>query len=250
MAELKMQSKVTLITGSNGGLGCELVRHLLSQGFTKIACHYRGSAENISAVLKEFGLEEDKHLFQADLTQEDQVQSMHQAIIASLGPVSNIINLAGGSTNGMSWKISSKDYDQVLDMNLRSTFLVCREFISDLRAAGAGRIVNISSVVAFKGVIGASHYCAAKAGIAGYSIALAQELANQNICVNVIALGYFNTGLITHVPENIQDEIKAAIPLKRFGTTAEIAGLLGYLLSDAGSYMTGQVLHLNGGLYS
>lgn len=241
---------VTLITGANGGLGSEIAKHLLTLGYKNIACHYRGSPERAASVLTEFGLEHSKHLFQADLTDETQVQAMHKAISESLGPVTNIINLAGGSTNGMSWKISSSDYQEVIDMNLKSTFLVCKEFIPELRGSRLGRIVNISSVVAFKGVVGASHYCAAKAGIAGYSVAIAQELASSNITVNVIALGYFDTGLITHVPEDIQKTIIDSIPLKRFGTTEEITGLLNYLLSPAGAYMTGQVLHLNGGLYS
>jgi 3-oxoacyl-[acyl-carrier protein] reductase len=118
-----------------------------------------------------------------------------------------------------------------------------------MRAQAYGKIINFSSIVAFTGIIGSAHYSASKAGIVGLSKSLSLELANKNINVNTIALGYFDRGLINDVPENIQNEIKEKTPLKRFGTADEVSSLVNYLLSNNSNFTTGQVFHLNGGLY-
>ena len=118
-----------------------------------------------------------------------------------------------------------------------------------MRAAGGGRIVNTSSVVAFTGVAGASHYCAAKAGVVGFTKSIARELVSKHVTANVLALGYFDYGMLYTVPENLREGIREQIPARRFGTAAEIGGTLIHLLSDEGAYTNGQVLHINGGMY-
>jgi 3-oxoacyl-[acyl-carrier protein] reductase len=242
-------SDLILITGSDGGVGCKLADYLLSNGVRRIACHYHSSNDNIKAVLEKHDLDEKTHLFQAELTDEDDVKGLRLRIEAELGEVWGLINMAGGSMNAMSWKISKEDFQKVMDQNMTTTFLCSREFIPAMRKISSGRIVNISSVVAYTGIVGAAHYCAAKAAIGGWTKALALELAAKNITVNTLALGYFEYGLINHLSSEQQAGIKAKIPYQRFGTGHEVGGFIKFLLSSDGLYTTGQILHVNGGLY-
>jgi NAD(P)-dependent dehydrogenase (short-subunit alcohol dehydrogenase family) len=241
--------KTFLITGSNGGLGSGVVKYLLSKGYKKVACHYRSENNVVSSILSEFGLSANSNAFQADLCDEASVASLRKSIERSIGRVDVLVNLAGGSTNSMSWKLTKDQFMGSINDNLVSTFMVCKEFIPSMRESKGGRIINTSSVVGFTGVAGASHYCAAKAGIAGFSKALSLELANKAITVNTLALGYFDTGLIHDVPPELQETIKSTIPIKRFGRPNEVGALIEYLSGDEASYLTGQTLHLNGGLY-
>lgn len=241
--------KYTLVTGTNGGVGYEVVSHLLAAGERNLVCQYRSGKDRIEQLLTQYDLDPTTHLFQADLTSESEVKSMQAAIKTKLGAVSHVVNIAGASTNGMSWKLSFEDFQKVIADNLFSTFLVCKTFIPDMREAKYGKIVNTSSVVAFSGVAGASHYCAAKAAIVGYSKAISLELAGSSVSVNTLALGYMQFGLIDEVSSDLQEKIKAQIPMKRFGSGNEVGALVQYLLSDHANYITGQVLHLNGGLY-
>lgn len=239
---------ICLITGSNGGIGSGVAEHLIKEGWRDIALQYRSDNSTIVPILKRYDLNPEKHLFQAELTDEASVSSLNKLISERLGPVSKLVNIAGGSTNGMSWKLSLSEFRKVLDMNLTSTFLTCREFSPKMREQGFGRIINTSSVVAFSGAVGASHYGAAKAAVAGFSKALSLELVNKNITVNTLALGYFSAGLITDVPETLRTEIQSKIPAKRFGEPSEVGSLVKFILSESAGYITGQTFHLNGGL--
>ena len=213
-------------------------------------CQYRSHPDAITAVLEKHGLDAGERLLRADLTDENDVSALHRTLRERFGSVFGLVNLAGGSSNCMSWKMTRQEFQQVVDLNLMTTFLTCREFIPEMRERGCGRIVNISSVVAHTGVVGASHYCAAKAGIVGFSKSLALELAPKNIAVMVVALGYFNYGLLHTIPAEQREVIRGRIPAQQFGQAEHIGGLLSFLLSDAGAYSSGQVYHLNGGLYS
>ena len=240
---------VLLITGANGGLGSELVNYLLDAGFDNIACQYRSSSDVISKVFENHNIDYSKHCFYADLTVEEDVKKLRTSINESIGKVWGIINMARANSNFMSWKMSKNEFQRIVDSNLTSTFLVNKEFIPDLRDSSGGRIINISSIIAFSGIIGASHYVSSKAGLIGLTKSLALELSNKSITVNALALGYFDYGIIKDVPPAMLEEIKSKIPLKRLGKIEEIAGLLKYLLSSEGAYCTGQVFHINGGLY-
>jgi 3-oxoacyl-[acyl-carrier protein] reductase len=245
-----MNDGLILITGASGGVGANVTEVLLQSGWRNIACQYRTHRDEIAAILTRHSLNPAERLLQADLTQESDLAALHQTIGDRFGPVYGLVNLVGGSSNRMSWKMSRDEFQQILDLNLTTTFLTCREFIPEMRDQGRGRIVNISSVVAHTGVAGASHYCAAKAAIVGFSKSLALELAPKNIAVAVIALGYFNYGLLHTIPAGQREQIRQRIPTQEFGQAEHIAGLLSYLLSEAGAYAGGQVYHLNGGLYS
>lgn len=238
-----------LITGSNGGIGCELADYLLNQGVRNIALNYHSSCDNITKLLTKYDCDPSRHLFQAELSDETQVAAMRQQIEKRFGDVWGLLNIAGGSTNAMSWKMSVSEFKKIIDNNLTSTFLCCREFIPGMRKLEDGRIINFSSIVANTGIAGASHYCAAKAGVMGLTKSLALELAPKNITVNALVLGYFNYGLIHHLTPQLQAEVKDRIPLKRFGNSNEIGGLMKYLLSVDGKYTTGQGIHINGGQF-
>jgi len=235
-----------LITGANGGIGSGLVTYLKARGYENIVCQYHREDNKLREL---FGAEFNRHCFRADLTKESELDGLHQHVLDFFGQIYAVINLAGASTSAMSWKLPVEEFQQVMNANLLTTFLTCRKFIPELRSQGVGRIINTSSIVAHKGVAGAAHYCAAKAAITGFTKAIALELANKNITANVLALGYFNCGLIEELAEVTQEVIKNATPVKRLGRVEDIGGLVEYLLSDEGSFMTGQVHHLNGGLY-
>lgn len=240
--------KSIVITGAGGGIGHALADDLLTRGY-QVACQYRSESPDLQQVMTKHGLDFDKHCFKLDMTDEIEVNRFADKVHAQLGGIWGLVNLAGASSNAMSWKMSLDSFNQIMASNLTTTFLSCREFIPDLRLNGAGRIINTSSVVAFTGAAGAAHYCAAKAAIVGYTRALAIELAPKNITVNALALGYFETGLIHHLSPALQDDIKARTPLKRFGHVPEIGGMVHFLLSDDGAFTTGQVHHVNGGYH-
>ncbi|MCX6842140.1 MAG: SDR family NAD(P)-dependent oxidoreductase [candidate division WOR-3 bacterium] len=238
-----------LVTGAGGGIGLALVGYLLSKGIRRIVCQYRSQYQELAGLLAAHGLSPSEHCVCAELTDEAQVKNLRMQANERFGGIWGLINLAGRSSNAVSWKLSKEEFLQVISDNLLTTFLCTREFTPDFRARESGRIINVTSVVAFSGVFGAAHYAAAKAGIVGFTKAVALELANKNVTVNVLALGYFEYGLINQVPVALQDEIRARTPLKRFGKGREIGGIIEYLLSEDGGFTTGQVLHLNGGLY-
>ena len=250
MNENHYKQRPIIITGAGGGLGCKLVDELFESGYSKIICTYKSKNDALKRVF-------DKHApaffetccRQVDLTREDQVKSFHEYVSEQLGHVWGLVNLAGASSNAMSWKMSVEQFRNVIDDNLLSTFIMCREFIPDMRSQEEGRIINVSSVTAFAGAVGAAHYCAAKSGIVGLSKALALELAPKSVTVNVLGLGYYDAGLIGQIPEQGQQAIKDKTPLKRFGEPEEIFGFLDVLLSDSSAFMTGQVVHINGGYY-
>ena len=238
-------TKTILLTGAGGALGVELVKYLSDKGYI-VVCQYR----NNDAALKEaLGNRFASSCFKAELTDENEVIDLRQQVEMAFGKIWGVINLAGASSNAMSWKMSISQFKNTIDDNLTSTFLVSREFIPSMRDQLGGRIINISSVIAFTGAVGASHYCAAKAGVVGLTKALALELANKNITVNALALGYFDRGLIEQVPAAMQADVQAKTPLKRFGHVNEMGGLIHYLLGDDGAFVTGQVHHINGGLH-
>lgn len=238
-----------VLTGASGGIGVALVDYLLGGGARKLILQYRSSPDELFAVVRRNGLDPERHCFHADLSVEEDVRAFGEQIDAAFGPVWGLINLAGSTSNAVSWKLSIEDFQSVMTNNLTTTFLACREFIPGMREERGGRIINISSVVAFSGVAGASHYCAAKAGILGFTKAIARELASRDVTANVLALGYFDYGMLYTVPDDLREDIRVQIPVGRFGKAAEVGGMVSHLLSDEGAYTTGQVLHINGGLY-
>jgi len=244
-----LTDKTIVLTGAGGGIGVALTDYLLGRGITRLALQYRSKSEELFETVRRHGLNPEDHCFQADLTNENDACALGKGVKDAFGTVWGLVNLAGSTSNGMVWKLSLDEFQRVLDNNLTATFLACREFVPKMREAEGGRIINVSSVVAFSGVAGASHYCAAKAGVVGFTKAIARELVARNITVNVLGLGYFDYGMLYTVPEDLREGIRAQIPSDRFGSAAEMGSMVLHLLDADSAYTTGQVLHINGGMY-
>jgi NAD(P)-dependent dehydrogenase (short-subunit alcohol dehydrogenase family) len=238
---MEVNERVVLLTGASGGLGTAMAQHLQQRGF-RLALHYHNNRPSF---------EEDENLrcYSADLRDLVQIDTMMHQIELDFGRIDVVINNAGISRNGMSWKLDFKDWQNSIAVNLTAPFYISQKAIPLLREQSFGRIVNISSVVGQMGFIGTSAYAASKSGLFGLTKTLAKELAAFQISVNSFALGYFNEGMIRDVPEDLQLEIVKQIPLKKLGDSSAITNALDFVLDENSTYFTGQVLNINGGLY-
>ena len=236
-----MEKKVILITGASGGMGKHFTNWFKQQN-VKLALHYFEAKNTMEA-------SDSIAYFQADLTNEDEVNRMIEAVINRFGRIDVLINNAGISKSAMSWKTSLDAWNETIAINLTAPFLVAKACIPFMRENGSGSIINISSVVGQTGQIGTAAYSASKAGLIGLTKTLAKELASNNITVNALALGYFSTGMIADVPQEQQDQIIESIPLKKLGDPATVCKTIEWLISSEAAYVTGQVIQLNGGLY-
>ncbi len=236
-----MEKKVILLTGASGGLGSALAR-MLQPNF-RLALHYftgeKALAENA-----------DCYYFEADLRQEKQIEEMVEKVVQHFGQIDILINNAGVSHSAMTWKTDAEAWTNTLKINLDAPFFLSKAVIPHLREQKGGSIINVSSVVAQTGYIGTAAYAASKAGLIGLTKTMAKELAHFQINVNALALGYFDKGMIEEVPDNQLEELIHLIPMNRLGEPELIAKTIEWLCSDAGRYVTGQTINLNGGLYS
>lgn len=244
-----MTAKAILITGANGGIGQYVARHLMAGGERNIVLHYRSANQNVQRLLQDYGLDTQRHSVQADLLDEVAVNRIAGALKDAFGGVDRLVNIAGTSSNSMSWKLDTAEFIRVLNDSLVTSFICCKAFIPGMRESGFGRIVNFSSIVGFTGMPGTAHYASAKAGMVGLTKSLALELASKNVTVNAIAPGYFSAGLIESVPPELREEIKNKIPMRRFGGEQDVGALVAYLTGRDASFITGQVLHVNGGQF-
>ncbi len=236
-----MDKKVILITGATGGLGSAMVKHFEKQN-VKLALH--------TFQQEPFDVACEHAWFKADLRDENQVSNLIATILANFGKVDVLINNAGISRNGMSWKLSPAEFNEVIAVNLAAPFLLSHGLIPGMRTNNYGRIINISSVVAQTGVPGTVAYAASKAGILGMTKTIAKELASQPITCNALALGYFDQGMISEVSEELQQQIISQIPKNKLGGVETILSTIDWLLTDASDYVTGQTISLNGGLFT
>ncbi|MNJ85518.1 3-oxoacyl-[acyl-carrier-protein] reductase FabG [compost metagenome] len=236
-----MDKKVILITGATGGLGSAMVKHFEKQD-VKLALH--------TFQQEPFDVACEHAWFKADLRDENQVSNLIATILANFGKVDVLINNAGISRNGMSWKLSPAEFNEVIAVNLTAPFLLSHGLIPGMRTNNYGRIINISSVVAQTGVPGTVAYAASKAGILGMTKTIAKELASQPITCNALALGYFDQGMISEVSEELQQQIISQIPKNKLGGVETILSTIDWLLTDASDYVTGQTISLNGGLFT
>jgi NAD(P)-dependent dehydrogenase (short-subunit alcohol dehydrogenase family) len=237
-----MEKKVIVLTGASGGMGTALTNWFIQQEFN-LVLHSHSSQIALPA-------RENVLLITGDLREENTAQALIDRALERFGRIDVVINNAGISRSAMSWKTEFEAWKETMAINLDAPFLVSKAVIPHMRAQKSGSIINISSVVAQTGAIGTAAYAASKAGLIGLTKTLSKELASANINVNALALGYFNTGMIEDVPTETQTEIIHTIPMNHLGDPETVCKTVDWLIADETRYVTGQVINLNGGMYS
>ncbi|MGU3399481.1 3-oxoacyl-[acyl-carrier-protein] reductase [Brucellaceae bacterium D45D] len=239
-----LTGRKALVTGATGGLGEEIARALHARGAI-VGLH--GTREE---KLKELAAELGEHtfIFPANLSDREAVKALGQKAEEEMGGVDILVNNAGITRDGLFVRMSDEDWDAVLNVNLTSVFNLTRELTHPMMRRRQGRIINITSIVGVTGNPGQANYCASKAGLIGFSKSLAQEIASRNVTVNCIAPGFIESAMTDKLNDKQKDAIMGNIPMKRMGKGADIAAAVVYLASDAAAYVTGQTLHVNGGM--
>ncbi len=236
--------RVALVTGGTRGIGYDISVALKEEGYS-VAANYAGNDEAADRFTDETGIP----VFKFSVADFAACKSAVEKIEADLGPIDTVVNNAGITRDGTLHRMTPEQWNEVIDTDLTSCFNVCRNVIEGMRERGFGRIINISSINGQKGQMGQTNYSAAKAGMIGFTKALAQENAPKGITVNAIAPGYINTDMVAAVPENILAKIVGQIPIGRLGEASEIARAVAFLASTEGGFITGSTLTINGGQY-
>lgn len=239
-----LSGRKALVTGASGGIGEAVARALHSQGAT-VGLHGT-RVEKLETLAGELG--ERVKLFPANLSDRGEVSELGRKAESELEGVDILVNNAGITRDGLFVRMSDEDWDAVLEVNLTAAFRLTRELTHPMMRRRFGRIVNISSVVGVMGNPGQANYCASKAGLIGFSKSLAQEIAGRNVTVNCVAPGFIESAMTDKLNEKQREGIMSTIPMKRMGTGAEVATAVAYLASNEASYVTGQTMHVNGGM--
>ncbi|NUO75698.1 MAG: acetoacetyl-CoA reductase [Lysobacter sp.] len=243
-----MQSRVALVTGGTGGIGTSIVQRLAQMGH-KVATNYRDEAKGRAWQAQMKGLGIDVAIAQGDVSSPDEAEALVRNVESQLGPVDILVNNAGITRDSTFHRMSSQQWTDVIGTNLNSCFNVTRPVIEGMRERKWGRIVQISSINGQKGQYGQANYAAAKAGMHGFTISLAQENAKFGITVNTVSPGYIATDMVMAVPEDVRNKIVAQIPTGRLGNPDEIAYAVGFFIPDEAGWITGANLSANGGQY-
>lgn len=242
--------KIALITGSKGGIGSAISSQLVEDGYYVVATYFTGKYQCAKKWFDEKGFTEDQvRLFELEVTDTVQCSERLATLLQEEGTIDVVVNNAGITRDGVFKKMTAQAWRDVIDTNLNSLFNVTQPVFAAMCEKGNGRIINISSVNGLKGQFGQTNYSAAKAGMIGFSKALAAEGARSGVTVNVIAPGYTGTPMVEQMKPEVLDSIKGQIPMKRLAQPEEIAKSVSFLASDAGAYITGETLNVNGGLY-
>ena len=237
-------SRVAFVTGGTRGIGRAITERLAADGY-KVAAGYSGNDEAAKQTADELGV----MVVKGNVGSFEDCQRAVRQAEAELGPIDVLVNNAGITRDGMLHKMTPEQWSQVISVNLDSLFNMTRLVIEGMRERGYGRIVSISSINGQKGQMGQSNYSAAKAGLIGFSKAVAQENARKGITVNVVAPGYIDTEMVRAVPEKVLESIIAQIPVGRLGRADEIADAVAYLASERAGFITGSTISVNGGQY-
>lgn len=235
-----------MLTGASGGLGLIIAKRLLDEGYN-VVLHYNSSKSNLIKLAAKYPGK--AFVVQANLENLSDIQRMANEVLAVAGRIDILINNAGVASAGISWKIPLYEWEKVMRLNLTAPMLVSQQFVSGMRSNGWGRIIFFSSVVAQTGIIGTATYAASKSGLFGLCRAMARDLAPSGITVNCIAPGYMDAGMIREIPEDMRDNVKAATPLGKLGNPVSIAETVLYLASENSTFITGETISVNGGLY-
>ncbi|MGF1545985.1 MAG: acetoacetyl-CoA reductase [Thiotrichales bacterium] len=250
MSENTDKKRIALVTGGTGGIGTAVCRELASRGYKVVAGYFppeRERAQDWMETMRTAGF--DVAVVPGDVTDFDSCAQMVMNVESNFGPVDVLVNNAGITRDKTLRKMTLDQWEAVLITNLHSAFNVTRHVVDGMSERGFGRIVNISSVNGQRGQFGQANYSAAKAGLHGFTMAVAQELATKGVTVNTISPGYVATAMTEAMTQNVLESIVAQVPMRRLGRPEEIASAVAWLADDMSGYITGANIPVNGGLY-
>ena len=245
---VNLEGKVALVTGASRGIGAAIANRLAMAG-AKVAINYNTSAEAAAAVMR--SIDEaggTAMLVDADVSRQSDAENAVKSVVDNWGAIDILVNNAGINRDRLLLRMTPEDFDAVLDVNLRGAFLCTRYVMPHLIKKRHGRVINMSSVVGLSGNPGQANYAAAKAGLVGFTKAVAREVASRNVTVNALAPGYITTGMVEDLSDEKRKQILDRIPMGRFGSAEEVAETVVFLSSDGAGYITGQVITIDGGL--
>lgn len=245
---INMEGELVLVTGASRGIGRAIAENLGKAGATVIGTATSdGGADNITAYLQEAGIQGQG--MKLDVSDADSIASVTKAITDQYGTVTVLINNAGITRDNLLMRMKDDEWDDIISTNLTSVFRMSKACLRGMMKARKGRIISISSVVGASGNAGQTNYAAAKAGLMGFSKSLAREVGSRGITVNVVAPGFIDTDMTRELSEDQRNAMLQNIPLGRLGESKEIAGAVLFLASNMGAYVTGETIHVNGGMY-
>ncbi len=240
--------KVVLITGATRGIGKQIALTLAKEGYN-IALNFRTENEDLTKTKEEIESIGVQCLsVKGDVSNFEECENIVKQTIDKFGKIDVLVNNAGMTKDMLLMRMKKEDFEQVIDVNLVGTFNMTKNVISHMLKARNGRIINISSVVGISGNAGQTNYSASKAGIIGFTKSLAKEVASRNILVNAVAPGFIQTNMTDVLKEEVKEEIAKTIPLKRMGKPEDVANVVKFLASEDSSYITGQVINIDGGM--
>lgn len=241
-------SKVAFITGATRGIGKQIAITLAKNGYD-ICLNYRKENDDLNNAKNEIESNNVKCLtVQGDVSNFDDCKRMIDEIMADFGKIDVLVNNAGINKDALIMRMSKEDFESVIDVNLVGTFNITKNVVPHMMKARSGKIINISSVVGVAGNAGQTNYAASKAGIIGFTKSLAKEIGSRNIQVNAVAPGFIETQMTDVLNDTVKEEISKSIPLKRMGSVDDVAGVVKFLASEDSSYITGQVINVDGGM--
>tara|TARA_B110000444_G_scaffold176618_1_gene165253 strand:+ start:19 stop:756 length:738 start_codon:yes stop_codon:yes gene_type:complete len=242
------EARVALITGANRGIGFEILKSFAAAGYTTIGTSR--SKEGKAIIDNELGSSDSKGFGSIlDVKDKDAIKVLNGQIKDQFGPVSILVNNAGITADNLMIRMSENEWDDVIETNLSSIFRITKEIVRDMMKQRYGRIINIGSVVGLSGNAGQVNYSSAKSAILGFSKSLAKEVASRNITVNTISPGFIDTDMTKKLKEEQKTALIDSIPLGRMGTASELANVVKFIASEEASYVTGENINVNGGLY-
>jgi len=243
-----LENKVALVTGGARGIGAQIVRTLSSYGATVII-NYSSSADAALALADSLTKEGAKvDIYPCNVADFAASKEMIEKVIEKHGQIDILVNNAGITKDNLTMMMTEKEFDDVIDINLKGSFNCMKHVTRSMLKKKSGRIINISSIVGIRGNAGQINYCATKAGVIGMTKALAKEIGSRGITVNAVAPGYIDTDMTKVLPEEVTKKLLSEIPLGKIGTTTDIAETVAFLASDRAGYITGQVIQVDGGM--